>query len=130
MPWTPNDREIESVLGLATSDRYMHFVRKVADQQELWSLWSDGWMLASDDAGRELIPVWPHQKYAAVCATGRWEGSAPKAIELKTWLERWIDGAKRDGRLFAVFPTPESRGAVVEPDRLSADIELELTRYE
>ena len=130
MPWTPNDHELQSVLGLAGPDRYTHFVKKIADQQELWSLWNHGWVLASDDSGRELIPVWPNEKYAALCSEGRWAGSVPKLIELGAWMDRWIGGAKRDGRLIAVFPTTESRGVVVEPDQLATDIELELSKYE
>jgi hypothetical protein len=130
MAWEPNDREITSVLNLEGAERYSYFVKRVADQQELWSLWGDGWVLTSDDSGRELIPVWPHSKYAALCAKGKWEGNVPKIIELEAWMERWVEGAKRDRRLVAVFPTPENRGIAVEPDRLAFDLELELANYE
>ncbi|QNQ12067.1 DUF2750 domain-containing protein [Sphingomonas alpina] len=76
------------------------------------------------------MPIWPHQKYATLCAEGSWEGSAPKLIELEVWMKRWISGAKRDGRLIAVFPIPQGLGIEVEPDRLAADLELELANYE
>ena len=130
MSWDPNQHEMESVLHLDGAERYTYFVKKVADQEKLWSLWNDGWVLASDDRGRELIPVWPHQKYAALCAEDLWGGSVPKIIELEAWMGRWIAGAKRDARLIAVFPTREDRGVEVEPERLSADLELELKNYE
>lgn len=45
-------------------------------------------------------------------------------------MKRWISGAKRDGRLIAVFPIPQGLGIEVEPDRLAADLELELANYE
>ncbi|MFQ6048379.1 MAG: DUF2750 domain-containing protein [Phycisphaerae bacterium] len=48
--------------------------------------------LASDDAGRKLVPVWPHEKFAVVCANGIWAGYQAKAIDLDAWLERWIPG--------------------------------------
>jgi hypothetical protein len=130
MSWSPSDVEIASVTRLKGRDRYAHFVKKVADQEELWSLWDDGWALAKGDDARELIPVWPHAKYAVACATGSWKGSVPKPIALEAWMQRWTPGAIRDGRLIAVFPTPENTGIMVEAGQLAADIEAELESYE
>jgi hypothetical protein len=51
MTWVPRDEEIKSVLALDGAKRYGYCVKKVADQQQLWSLrQEDGWALASDDA--------------------------------------------------------------------------------
>jgi hypothetical protein len=64
-----HDKEFESVLALSGSERYAYFVKRVADWAELWSLKTeDGWVLAGDDAGHELVPIWPHQRFAMACA--------------------------------------------------------------
>jgi hypothetical protein len=103
-----------------------HFLRR-AVFTELYGL--NRWVLAGDDRGHELIPVWPYGAYAALCAVDAWEGCVPKPIELTGWMERWIPGMYRDGRLVAVFPAPGDRGVVVEPRRLAADLREELAGY-
>ena len=131
MTWRPTDKEIASVLQLDGPRRYSYWVKKVADQQEVWSLWQEsGWALAGDDQGRQLIPVWPHERFAGLCAHDIWAGYVPKRVELDVWIERWIPGMERDGRLVAVFPTPGDRGVAVEPAKLGDDLREELTNYE
>jgi hypothetical protein len=131
MGWAMHDKEFESVLSLSGSERYAYFVKKAADWEEIWSLKTeDGWVLAGDDQGNELVPIWPHQRFAIACATGNWRGSEPAPIELSVYLERWIPGMLRDRRLAAVFPTPTDKGVVVTPERLREDLEAELSLYE
>jgi hypothetical protein len=131
MSWTPNDKEIESVIRLPASERYKYFVKKAADAEQVWSLRKDaGWATSVDDAGLICVPVWPHAKYAAACANESWAGFEPHRIELEAWLERWLPGMQRDGRLAAVFPTPTNQAVSVPPDRLKRDLEAELELYE
>ena len=131
MSWTPVTKEIESVLSLEGSKRCAYLIKKVADQQEIWSLWKEGsWALAEDDDKHQLVPIWPHSKYASLCATGVWEGYEPKSIPLDAWLNRWTPGMERDGRFVAVFPTPKDQGVVVDPRRLEGDLRNELAQYE
>lgn len=60
MSWIPTDREVSAVRRLASAKRYEYLVKHAADQGCLWSLRSEfGWVLGSDDTGRELHPVWP-----------------------------------------------------------------------
>lgn len=131
MAWNPSSKEVESVFRLSGGARYGHFIKRVADHLEIWSLWEqDGWVLASDDQGHELVPVWPHAKYAECCAQGLWYSAVPRPIELDAWIDRWVPGIKRDRRLVAVFPTPSDKGVVVDPDRLAADLKERLADYE
>ncbi len=131
MSWTPSEKEVQAVLALEASKRYEHWIKKVADQQEVWSLWQEGgWALAGDDAGRQLVPVWPHSRYAALCAEGAWLGYQPKAITLDSWLDRWLPGMERDQRLVAVFPAPNDKEVTIEPRRLEQVLRTELSNYE
>ena len=69
MSWTPSEKEIQAVLSLDAPKRYEHWVKKVADQEMIWSLWGEnGWALVGDAVGHQLVPVWPHSRYAALCA--------------------------------------------------------------
>ena len=126
-----SEQELISVLSLSGAKRYSYFIKKVADWEEVWSLRNqDGWILATESSGRELIPVWPHERFAQVCVTGEWQDCEPAVIELSIWMERWIPGIVKDGRQIAVFSTPEDKGVVVQPGQLYTEICKECEQYE
>jgi len=130
-----SDKEFEAVSALPGPARYAHFIKRVADREELWGLANpEGWVLSADDEGRECLPVWPSEAYAARQAVGEWEGTTPRAITLDDWLRTWIPGMERDGKQVAVFPTRAGgeggdNVVVVDPARLRADLGAELERY-
>jgi hypothetical protein len=130
MPIVVDDKEFAAVSALPPAERYAHFVKRVADTEEIWSLRGhEGWVLAGDGE-RELVPVWPHARYAAACATGVWSGAEPSTIALEEWLEAWSRGIARDGRGISVFPLPAGPGVVTEASRLRDDLLLELQQYD
>jgi hypothetical protein len=130
MNWTIREKEFESVMRLQAHARYEHFVKKVADWKEIWSLWNDGWVLMGDPDENETVPVWPHAKYAEAAAVGEWLGYEPRRIPLDDWLDKWTPGMTRDKRKVAVFPTGKGKTVTVDPLRLKTDLEKELSRYE
>lgn len=123
-----NDKEFENVIKLPATERYGYFVRHVADWEEVWALkTANGFVLLADDDGRQLVPVWPHKRFAEACAKA---GAEVVAIALDQWMEKWLPGMKNDGRAAAVFPTPEGRGPIVDPDDLQKDLKAECEMYE
>jgi hypothetical protein len=129
--WNPSEKEISSVSELDAPARYEYCVKRIADHQLLYSLKNEsGWVLAGDDSGRELVPVWPHAAFASLCAAGSWGGCRPEAIGIDEWLARWIPGTARDGRMVAVFPTARYQGVAVDPARFEGDIRAELSKYD
>ena len=131
MSWQLNDKEFTSVLSLPTSKRYTYFTKRVADWGELWSLYgADGWVLASDEAGRPTVPVWPHQRFAQECAVDNWDNTQPKSIDIHLWQTRWTPGMSQDNRMVAVFPLPTNKGIIVSPEKLKIDIDEALAELE
>jgi len=131
MAWTIKEKEIESVLRLDGAHRYLYCVKKIADEQRLYSLKSNaGWALAANDDGDELVPIWPHEAFASLCADGAWQDYSPQAIGIDEWLARWIPGIERDGRLIAVFPTAQKKGVAVNAADFLKHLQAELAKYE
>jgi hypothetical protein len=128
-----SDAEFRSVTGLNGPERYSHFVRQVADFQEVWGLREpDGWVSMGDEAGARSIPFWPHRRYAEVFATAEWSDAKATSIALEDWLKQWLPGMAEEGVQVAVFPVVQQkeRGVVVPPEQLQRDLEQELERYE
>ncbi|WP_423380453.1 DUF2750 domain-containing protein [Burkholderia sp. LMG 32019] len=122
-------RKIESVLRLDAHARSDYFIRKIADFEVVWGLFDTGWATAAAE-GCIVIPFWPEQDFAAICAGDEWAGFHAQAIPLDAFLSRWLPGMGRDQRVCAVFPTPEDSGSLVLPLDLLASIRSELTQYE
>jgi hypothetical protein len=126
-----SDKELEAIIRLPAPKRYDYSIKRVADRNEIWGLkCADGWVVAADDDGTELVPVWPDQRFAALSAADEWAGCEPAAIPLPVWLERWINGMQNDRRQVAVFPIPSNSGIVVAPHRFASDLRKELERVE
>ena len=87
-------------------------------------------MLAADNDGQPLMPVWPQARYAEACATGEWAGAVAEAIPLDRWFSAWLPGLSRDGRGVSVFPVPAGAGILVTADRLAADLSAACQEYE
>jgi hypothetical protein len=131
MPYKINRQEFEAVSSLPPAERYEHFVKRVADWEEVWTLRSpDGFALADDGDGRELVPVWPHPDYAGACACGAWADYLPDMISPARFREKWLPGIERDARAVSVFPVPAGPGIVSEAPRLAADLEAALSQYD
>jgi hypothetical protein len=124
-------QELSNVISLTGPERYAYFVRVVADCEELWTLrTSEGYFLLADSDERQLIPVWPHRRYAEAFADAQLKGAKPAAIALEKWVEAWTSGLKTDNRGVAVFPVPSGKGVVVTPDQLREDLLEECNQYE
>lgn len=130
MAWKLREEERRAVLALDGPSRYNYFIKKAADENCVWSLWQNGWVLAEDADSRPVVPVWPHPQFAEICAAGVWVGHEPRQIDMEAWLDRWLPGIQRDGRLVAIFPAASDEGVIVEPGRLAEDLAEELQNYE
>ena len=131
MPYDVSDKEFAAVLGLTAPKRYEYFIKRVADGEVVRSLGGiGGWALLGDTESYKTVPVWPHGRYAAACATGDWASNEPCSIPFAEWIMAWLPGIASDGRLIAMFPAPGGKGPVVTAERLKADLEEELRNYE
>ena len=126
-----NDREFESVIALPAPERYGHFIKRVADNQELWALRdAEGWLLLGDDEENEAFPVWPAERYAVAYAAAQGLTEEPTALELATWMDELLPDFAANGVLVAVFPIPTGAGVTVSAEDHAAHLEFELAEYE
>lgn len=131
MTYHLNEQEIRAVLSLDGPKRYNHFIKRVTDWEELWTLKApDGYVLMGDKEEIVHAPVWPHLRYAEICARGEWSNTKPVPISLSEFLNKWIPGLHLEGRMVAVFPLPTGKGIAVDPVRLADDLREESTLYE
>ena len=124
-----NPKQLAAVVAMSAEKRFEHFVKVVADWEEVWGLYKDGWALASTDDGTEVFPLWPAREYAALCAEREWAEYRPRSFSLREFLDELLPRLQRDGTLPGVFFLPTSKGITPTVDNLKAAIDAELENY-
>ncbi|MBP9868146.1 MAG: DUF2750 domain-containing protein [Alphaproteobacteria bacterium] len=84
-----NPKQMEAMLALPDIKRFEHFIKIIADWQEVWGLYQGGWALAAADDGTTVFPLWPAKEYAQVCAVNSRTALRRQIGELVvTWIRR------------------------------------------
>lgn len=122
-------KQIQGVLRLSGHERYLHFVKVVADKQKCWGLYNDGWALAQDDDGNMAFLLWPESEYAALCAIGDWSAYEPKELDLDDLMDWLLPDLQEKNTLLGIFPTPEEQGVTPDFARFESDMSEELEKY-
>jgi len=125
MTYKLTEEQRARVQAREAQERFDHFLEKVVDWEEIWSLADgEGCVMLTTEDGESCLPVWPHPDYALDWATEGWEGCEPLKIDLESWFERWSPGLEEDGILVAVFPRLDDEGVLLSSRELSEAIEV------
>lgn len=131
MTYETNPEQIAAVIGLEPPERTRHLVKRVADWNTIWGLRNkEEWVMSRAADGRVAFPVWPQAEFARLCMTGDWSSCEPEEIELEHFMKAWLPGLAKEGKVVAVFPTPESAGAFLAAAELNRMLRAELERIE
>lgn len=128
MAWIPKEKEIAALLAADGRRRYEYFIHRVCDTRQVWGLHADGWAIL-DDGEHKLIPVWPHAIFATRFAPPAWDGYAPQAIDLDTFLKEWPLALESQGTRPAIFPVPSGSSVLVSWGDLVTNLRDELATY-
>ena len=123
-----NQKELDSIIKQPPNIRYEYFIKKVADYEEVWGLYDDGWATAQDDDGNMLIPFFPRKEFAEYCAINEWNNFKAEPIDLNEFIENWLVGMRKDRVKPSIFPINED-SVMVEIDVLLRDLNSELENY-
>lgn len=121
--------QFSAIISLPGAERYQHFVKVVADREEVWGLYKEGWALSETEGQRRVFPVWPRREYAEACAEGDWRMYEPSSISVYEFLDECVPKLVEDGVEIGVFYTPANKGVIPPLDQVVSDIKLELDKY-
>ena len=119
-------QQLAAVVTLPGPARYEYFVKRVADSQEVWGLYQQGWALAKTDDGTLVFAMWPASEFADLCAEFEWDGYEPQAFPLDELLNDLLPQLEEDGVLPGVFYTPGDKGLTPTAYMLRVDLERAL----
>ena len=131
MPYNMNEKQYEAVLALDSSDRYDHFISKVADWQQLWGVKSaEGWLVPIAPEDFEYFPLWPHYEYAQKITDENFPGHTAAEISLEELLDHRLPLFEQEKVKLAVFPNKEWTFWCVDPQDLKERLLNEMAKYE
>jgi hypothetical protein len=122
-------QQLAAVVTLPGPDRYEYFVKRVADSQEVWGLYQDGWALAKTDDGTLVFPMWPASDYASLCAEFEWDGYDAQSFSVEELLDDLLPQLEQDRVLPGIFYTPGDKGITPTVAQLREDLAYELGKY-
>jgi len=126
----PNQKEITAMCHKGTRDRYIYFVKKVADNECVWALDANGQAMSQDGHGSRFIMLWSAREYAELCAVDAWAGYQPKRLALDELLGELLPRLQQEGIRIGVFMVPASTDtAIVNAEDLIIDLEQECEKY-
>jgi Protein of unknown function (DUF2750) len=123
-------KEVEAVIKLPGEKRYAYFIKRAADQNQVWGLWNEGWAMGRTDDGIRTIPIWPAREYAELCRTGHWNEFQSKATTLRELMRQMLPDLASEGIRVSIFHTPNEASVLVSDEDLISSLEVELSKIE
>jgi hypothetical protein len=120
---TIDTRQLQAVVMRPGPQRYDYFIQRVVNTGVVWSLYRNGWALASKEDGTMVFPLWPDSEFAAICADYEWTGYAPQSFALAELLDELLPQLAEDGVATGVFYTPGARDVMPTANLLRRDLQ-------
>lgn len=124
------DKEIEAVSALEPYHRYQYAIKRIADNELLYSVIDQqGSWAISELENHKLFPIWSANVFANLFTLYPRPGFECKEITLETFQEVLIDFIEEENLLLNVFPLGIKTGFVVDINEFARDLADELNRY-
>ncbi|XXF77857.1 DUF2750 domain-containing protein [Myxococcaceae bacterium GXIMD 01537] len=120
----PSPERAQAMLQLPAARRYACFLQRVVESGEVWGLDAEGWALAMDEEGGDVLPLWPASEFAGLCAKRLWEGFVPKPLALDELVALVLPQLEAEGLSLGIFFTPEGQGFPVSASQLLDDLRI------
>jgi hypothetical protein len=126
-----NPQAIENIKKLEPFQRYQHFIKRIADFEELWTIIDeDGDYALSSLDEFTLIPFWSAEEFIASNLEEGWENCKSLKLTLNDLEDSIFEIIASENYLINVFPVDGRSGFVVSLNEFCRDLNEELKQYE
>ena len=125
-----NQKQIEEILAKKPENRYKYFIKTIVAEEEVWGLADDeGWLLLEvEGENQDALAVFPNPEFAEIFQKeGAFSDMRVEVLDLYEFQE-WLDDFITQKMKVAVFPTPAFQSAVMRPEVILDDLEVEFEK--
>lgn len=123
-------QEVESVIKLVPFERYKYSLKRIADNETLYTLKKDDETIAISDLDNEkLIPFWSAKEFAELNISDEWKEFYVEEISLNDFEKDIINLIEKEKFLLNIFPINNKTGFVVSLDEFIRDLNDELEKF-
>ncbi|MCY7328297.1 MAG: DUF2750 domain-containing protein [Saprospiraceae bacterium] len=123
-------KEIAEVLAKKPENRYKYFIKNVMKEEEVWGLADkEGWLMTEvEDDGTDVLMVFPNREFAEIFREkSELTEYQLEVLDLYEFVD-WLDDFAEKNMKVGVFPTPDFQCAVMTPDRIKEDFQVEFDK--
>ncbi|EOV9658024.1 DUF2750 domain-containing protein [Cronobacter turicensis] len=127
-----SSQEIDVMFKKNAKERYVYFVKKIADWECAWALGDDtGYITTEDGDGNLSLPLWPAKEYAQKCAVNEWTNLSVKEVSLDELLDQLLPELIEDEIDVVAFMAPDETGLpTLSAANVLKDLLAECEKYE
>ncbi|EOL9013154.1 DUF2750 domain-containing protein [Cronobacter malonaticus] len=127
-----SSQEIDVMFKKNAKERYVYFVKKIADWECAWTLGDDtGYITTEDGDGNLSLPLWPAKEYAQKCAVNEWTNLSVKEVSLDELLDELLPELIEDEIDVVAFMAPDETGLpTLSAVNVLKDLLAECEKYE
>lgn len=87
------------------NERYAYLIQQIVESKLVWMLQASDGMFAmfEDNAGKQYIPVWPHENSAISFISDDWEDYTATSMKVEEFMD-WLDELDRDQIIIGAYP--------------------------
>ncbi|MBB6499991.1 DUF2750 domain-containing protein [Pedobacter cryoconitis] len=122
------NEEILNVTKLDAFNRYKYFIKKVVDEEKIYTLSFENEIAEVKD--NKLISVWSAAEFAKECAIQEWENYTVTEFSLEEFKDDIGVFITENNLLINVFSVANKTGFIVNQNELWRDINDELEQYD
>ena len=126
-----NQKEIDKVSSLEPFERYKYFLKKIADNEVMYTLIDKkGDFIISTIEDKSIFPLWSSADFANLCLIDGWNDCVIKELTLEEYEEEIIDYISDGEYLLNIFPVYNKTGFILDLEEFTRDLNEELENYE
>lgn len=123
-------QEVESVIKLEPFERYKYTLKRIADNETLYTIKKDDETIAISDLDNEkLIPFWSAKEFAELNISDEWKDFYVEEISLIDFEKDVMNLIEKENFLLNIFPINNKTGFVVSLDEFIRDLNEELENF-
>ncbi|WP_342332358.1 DUF2750 domain-containing protein [Pedobacter sp. FW305-3-2-15-E-R2A2] len=124
------NEEILNVSKLDAFKRYGYFIKKVADEEMVYTLSFENEIAIAEVKNNKLISIWSAAEFAKECAVLEWGNYDVVEFSLDEFKDKIGALVAKNGFLINVFSVANKTGFIVNWSELWRDLEEELEQYD